>query len=277
MKYHNRKISKYIFAAVLVLAGCTFLFPLVWLFISSFKTSREVVTNPLGLPTVWHFENYARAVEKFDFATYFMNSVVYTGLTVGLTLFCVTLFTYATARMQFSSSPRFQKLVQFGLAIPGGALLLGIYTLLLRSGLKNTYAGMVLVYTGHSIPFAAVILYGFFRSLPYSLEEAAALDGAGTLRTFFSIILPMVSNAVGTVAVITAMEVWNEYTIAYICTDKMSMKSLPVGVASFMSQRGDDYSGMAAAMMLAIVPTVFLYLLYSEKLENTLTTSAANK
>ena len=276
MRY-NSKPTKIVHSVILVIAGLTFLYPLVWLFFASFKESAQVMTEPLSLPNPWKFENYVAALNRFDFVSYFKNSVIYTGCTVFLTLLLVAMFTYATARMKFRSAGKLQALMQFGLSIPGGATLLGIYTILLKTGLINTYPGMVLTYTGMSMPLAAVILYGFFRSLPYSLEEAAAIDGAGLFRTFFSVILPMVVPAIGTVAVVTAMNVWNEFTVAFITINKNAMFSLPVGIATFTAARGSDWGGMSAALLLAVIPTILLYLLYSEQLENTMTAGAANK
>lgn len=274
---HKSKAVKTLVAVILVVAGVCFLYPIVWLFLTSFKGPKEVYSNPVGLPHEWLFSNYVNAFEKFDFMQYFMNSVIYTGFTVLVVLICVTLFTYATARMRFRGANKLQSYLQFGLVIPGGVTLLGIYQILMQTGLRNTYPGLVLAYSAMYIPLAAVILYGFFRSLPFTLEEAAAIDGAGTFKTFFKIILPMVIPALATIATITAMNTWNEYMLAAITIDVNAMKSLPVGVASFMTARGGDWGGMAAALMLASLPTMVLYLIFSEKLEQTLTTSSAGK
>lgn len=276
MKCYSKRATA-VHTAILILTGISFLYPLIWLILASFKDSNEIISNSVGLPKVWHFENYSIALKKFDFARYFLNSVIYTGGTVLLVLICVTLFAYATARMKFPGVEFLQSLMHMGLAIPGGAIILGTYTLLLEMGLKNTYTGLILVYTAGAIPMAAVILHGFFRSLPFSLEEAAALDGAGVFQTFFRIILPMVLPAVGTVSIITAMNTWNEYMLAFICINSTAKKSLPVGIANFATARGTDWGGMSAALMLACIPTILLYLFYSEQLENTLTAGAANK
>lgn len=273
----NSKIFKRISAAFLIILGIGFLFPLLWLFLTSFKDNTAIYNDPLGLPPVWLFENYMKAFTKFDFMKYFFNSVIYAGCGTMLVLILVTMFTYATARMDFKGADKLQKFLQFGLVIPGGSTLLGIYTILLNLGLKNTYQGLILVYVAHGIPIAAVIMYGFFRSLPFSMEEAAALDGAGTFMTFFRVILPMVTPALSTVAVTSALTMWNEYTLASILLDSNKLKSLPVGIQSFMTARGGDWGGMAAALILACIPTIVLYLCFSEQLENALVANSGMK
>lgn len=273
----DSKLFKTISKIFLIVLGVSFLFPFLWLFLTSFKASGEVYSNSIGLPEQWMVENYVNAVTKFDFMRYFFNSILYTSVSTMLILFCVTLFTYATARMEFKGADKLQKFLQFGLVIPGGCTLLGIYTILLKLGMKNTYEGLMLVYAAQGIPIAAVIMYGFFRSIPFSLEEAAALDGAGTFTTFFKVILPMVTPALTTVSVTAALTIWNEYTLASILLDSNKFKSLPVGIQSFMTARGGDWGGMAAALLLASVPAVVLYLFCSEKLEDALVVNAGLK
>jgi raffinose/stachyose/melibiose transport system permease protein len=274
---HNSKTSKTFSAVFLIVLGASFLFPLLWLLLTSFKGAREIYTNPIGLPDNWLFSNYADAVTHSSFVRHFINSMFYTTAGTFLVLLSVTLFSYATARMRFGLANKLQKYIQFGLVIPGGATLLGIYDILLKCNMKNTYIGLILVYAAMKIPMAAVIMHGFFRLLPFSLEESAAIDGAGTFTTFNKSILPMVTPAISTVSVITALDIWNEYTLAYILVDKDALKTLPVGIATFMTARGGNWGGMAAALFLAALPTIILYLIFSEKLEDALTVSSASK
>lgn len=274
---HDSKPVKIFIAIILVFLGITFLYPLLWLVMTSLKGPREVYSNPIGLPEEWLFSNYVSAFKKFDFLQYFMNSVIYTVCTVALVLCLVTLFTYATARLSFKSAGKLQRFIQIGMVIPGGATLLGIYQLLLETGLKNTYPGMILVYTAMNLPLACVVMYGFFRTLPIAMEEAAALDGAGTFTTFFRVMLPLAKPGASTVAIITAIHVWNEYTVAAITVDKAALKSLPVGISTFMTSRGGDWGGMAAALTLGCLPIIILYLFFNKSLENAISTSAAIK
>lgn len=274
---HKSRLVKIIFAVVLIIFNAQFLLPLVWMLLTSLKAQGEIYSNPLGLPEQWLLSNYVSAFKHFDFLQLFVNSVIYTGATVFLVLLSVTLFTYATARFDFKSAKHLQGFVQIGMAIPGGATLMGIYQILVALGLKNTYSGMILTYCAISIPLAAVVLYGHFRSLPFAMEEAAAIDGAGTFGTFFKIILPMAMPGLSTIAITTMMNIWNEYTIASIMIDKNALKPLTVGVSTFVSARGTDWGGMAATLVLCSIPVIILYLFFNESLENILTTSSAVK
>ena len=150
--------------------------------------------------------------------------------------------------------------------------------MLQRMGLQNTRLGLILVYSAFGIAGTVVMLYAFMRSLPMELEEAAFLDGCGIYRAFFKIILPCLKPALYTRAVIEFMGVWNDFFIAYILTSKDGLKTLQVGIMSFFVSIGTNQWGViGAAMVIASLPILIIYLIFSEQIENALTAGAILK
>jgi raffinose/stachyose/melibiose transport system permease protein len=274
----NKKISARIIDIFLIGFAFTTVYPIVWMFLNSFKSSREVIANPLGLPESFTLNNYFGAVESFDFLRYFFNSAVYTGGTILLTLVCASMFAYATSRLEFRGSGTFYRFIQLGLVIPMSIIVLALYVLLGDIGLKNTYIGTILVYTASALPMSTLILYAFMRSLPRELEEAAYIDGCGIFETFVRIILPMVKSALSTVVIIVFMlYTWNEYFIAFITIDNVDMRSIAVAMGYFSTSRGTEWGMLCASLILTSIPAIAIYSFLSEQIESALTAGSALK
>lgn len=262
----------------LVLFALTALYPILWMFLNSFKTAREVIANPIGLPWNWAFSNYKYATSAFDFKRYFFNSGIYTFGTILLTVATGSLFSYATARMSHKASDFVYKYIQLGLVVPMSIIVLALYVLLKDVGVKNTYIGTILVYTASALPMSILILYAFMRSLPRSLEEAAYIDGCGILGAFVRIILPMVKSAVSTVVIIVFMlYTWNEYFVAFITIDDVKMRPIAVAIGYFSTSRETEWGMLCAALVITSIPAIIIYLFGSENIEEALTAGAAFK
>lgn len=272
------KIKDYIIKVLLIICGITFVYPVVWILMVSLKSADEVFYNPLGLPRKWLFSNYHDATAAFDFIRYFLNSCVYTIGTIILTTICASLCGYALARMRNRLNKFLTNYIQLGLVLPISAGILSLYLLMKNLGIKNTYQGLILVYTASALSIAITIIYGYLRSLPYELEESAYIDGCGVLRAFISIILPMLSSAIVTIVIITFMNYsWNEYFIAFITVDSVKMRSIPVAIQYFSTNRGTEWGLMGAAMVMTSIPSILVYFVGSEKIEEALTTAAVIK
>lgn len=273
----KRKIIKGLSAIVLILIGISFLYPLLWMILLSLKEKTEVYRNPFGLPEVWQFGNYIKTVKAYDFARYFFNSIIYSFGTIALTLICASMFAYAVARMRWKLRQLFLNYILMGLAIPGGITILALYIMLAKTGLKDTYQGLILVYSAGSLPLTITIIYGFMKSLPYELEESACMDGAGIFTILYKIILPMIKPAISTAIIIVFMNSWNEFNIAFITIADKKMMTLPIGLLQFINTFTVDWGLMGASMVLTSIPTVLLYLIFSNQIENALTVGSAVK
>ncbi len=272
------RIGHKIVTVLLSLFALSTIYPVAWMFLNSFKTSSEVIANPLGLPENWNLVNYIQVFSDIPFLRYLLNTAIYTTGTIIFVVLVAAPFAYVTSRMDFKWGDKLYKYIQFGLVIPISIMIIALYMLLFDTGLMSTYHGMIMVYTASALPVSILILYAFMRSLPRELEEAAYIDGCGTFMAFLKIILPMVKSAISTIVIIVFMQyTWNEYFIAFITIDNPEMQSLPVAMGYFSTSRGTNWGVLSAALVMSSIPALLLYLFMNEKIEEALTVSAALK
>ena len=234
--------------------------PLLLMVTSSLRTTAEIAADPLGLPAGLNFASYQKAWVTADFATYFFNSVVVTGASVVLSTVVSLLAAYAFARSRLRVVRVLEGLFLSGLMLPVFLAIIPIYYLLDSAGLVSSRLGLVLVYAALGIPFSTFVLTSFVRQLPLELEEAAVLDGAGPLRTFLQVMLPLVKPAVATVVVFRFVPVWNDFFYPLILLRDRDVYTLPVGLTRFFGEYQTDWPTLFAGLTLATVPLVILFL-----------------
>ncbi|MDQ6420500.1 carbohydrate ABC transporter permease [Paenibacillus sp. LHD-117] len=242
------------------------------------KNNQEIFTsNPFGFPTRFRWENYQTALSTFNVPRYFMNSLFISTITVAVTVLIALMFAYAVARMQW----RFQNVARTylltGMFIPIQVIMIPLSILMRDLHISNTYEAVILPYIAFNLSFSMLVFYGFFRSLPYQLEESGCIDGASIYRVFWSIILPLMKPAVATVSIFVFLAAWNEFPMALILIVDEKLKTLPLGLVFFQGQFTTDWGAMGAAMTIASLPTVLIYLLFSEQVERSLTVGSAVK
>lgn len=274
----KRKIKNLALPVFMALFSIAFVYPLLWMLLTSLKSKQEVMLNPFGLPQEWMFSNYSEAFKSFEFPQFFFNSVVYTAGTILLTLICSVMFSYAVTRMRFKGGKVLQAIMQIGMSIPVYVIVLSLFSMMGKMGIRNTYGGMIMLYTATALPISVLIFSGYFRSLPFELEEAAFIDGCGILRTFVRIMVPMVAPAITTIVIVVFMNYsWNEYSLAYLIIDSQKMRSLPLSLNYFTSLRGTDWGLLGATMVMISAPAVLLNIICGEKIEDALSATAALK
>ncbi len=245
--------------------------PLLTMVMNSLRTNRDLATNPLGFPTVPDFTSYQRAWVEASFSTYFFNSVLVTVTSV-LVSTVVSLFAaYAIAR----SRSRIMKWVEgvfiSGLMMPVFLMIVPIFYLLDAFGLVSTKSGLIMVYAAVSIPFSVFVLTTFFRQLPDELEEAARIDGAGPLRMFWQIAVPLVRPAVAPVVVFRFVPIWNDFFYPLILIRQKANYTLPVGLTTFFGEYQTNWSTLFAGLVIATLPLVVLFLLATKQIVSGLT------
>lgn len=273
-----KNIKKYISYTFLTIYSICCIYPILWMIFYSFKNNDEITgSNSFGLPKVWRFENYMHAWNSFNIPMYFKNSIIVSVITVVLVIIISLMFAYATARMTWRLRTAARIYITVGMFIPVQIVLIPLVILVKNLHLTNTYTSLVLPYVAFQMSFACIVFHGFLSSLPVAIEEAACIDGASVIRTFAEIIVPMVKPAIASVLIFTFLNVWNEFMVALILINKEVYKTLPLGLVSFKGQFMTDWGGMGAAMVIAAVPTIIIYLLFSEKVEKALTVGSAVK
>lgn len=274
----NFHVGTFLFRIVLYIYAVISLYPLIWMLFYSFKNNQEIfVTNPFGFPSVLRIENYVKAWSTFNLPVYFANSVKVTLTVIVFVLVLATMFSYATARMRFPGQNVLRLLTMIGLFLPLQCIMIPIAVLVRDLHINNTLWAVIVPYTAFNLSFAIMVLYGYMRSLPFELEESACIDGASLFTCFLRIILPNVKTAMATVAIFVFMNVWNEYNLALILLTKDSLKTLPLGLLFFQGEYTTDWGAMGATMVIASIPTVLIYTLFSSQVEKAMTVSGAVK
>jgi raffinose/stachyose/melibiose transport system permease protein len=252
-------------------------YPLIWMLFYSLKNNSEIfVTNPFGFPTHLHFENYVDAWTRFNVPVYFFNSLLVAATVVGSIALSVT-FAYAVARMQWKLRETARIYIVIGMFIPIQVIMIPLAILVRDFHLANTYFALIVPYIAFNISFSSMVFYGFYRSIPVELEESACIDGATIYRTFYTVILPIISPAIATMIIFNFLASWNEFTMALVLITKESLKTLPLGLLFFQGQFTTNWGAMGAAMMIASLPTVLIYIFFSEQVEKAMTVGSAVK
>ncbi|QMV40952.1 carbohydrate ABC transporter permease [Cohnella cholangitidis] len=254
------------------------LYPLIWLLFYSFKDNEEIFsTNVFGIPKNWRVENYSNAFDVFDIVAYFKNSLIVSIGTVAFTVILALMFSYAAARMRWRFANASRIYMTSGMFIPMQIILIPLLILERTLHLQNSYLAVIVPYVAFQLSFATIIFYAFFRSLPYEIEESAAIDGASVYTTFFRIMVPLVKPAIASVSIFVFLFAWNEFLVALIMISENALKTLPLGLLYFQTQFGSDWGSMGAVMVISTIPTIIVYLLFSEQIEKALTVSSAVK
>ncbi|GGA33641.1 carbohydrate ABC transporter permease [Paenibacillus physcomitrellae] len=251
--------------ALLVYALAT-IYPLLWLFISSFKSVRDFSANPFALPSVWQFENYTRAWEIAGIGRAFANSVIVTLGSLALTLILGTLTGYILSRLDFRFKGVIMGLFVLGMLIPIHSTLVPLFIMMKNLHILDTYASLILPYAAFELPVAIFIVAAYLTSVPKELEEAAMIDGNGYWGIFCRIIMPLAVPAMATISILGFLRFWNDFAFALVFINDQSLKTLPLSLSIFSDGYGTDYSLTMAAMSIAVIPTVIVYLIFQEQI-----------
>lgn len=241
---------------------------LCWILGASLSTSREIFSGKVfSFETGFHFENYYSAWKTQNVSQFFMNSFLYaTTSCIGVLLISAPA-AYALSRFEFFANKAIKSSLVLCMSIPSIMIIMPIYALTAKIGLKGRILLIVLYILMH-VPYTTIYLLNFFATLSKTYEEAASIDGCPPMRTFWVIMLPLVQPALITVTIFNFLGVWNEFFMALIFAS--SEKYTPVGVGlvnivNAMKYTG-DYGGLFAAVVIVFVPTFILYIIMSEKI-----------
>jgi len=268
-------LKKIILFSILIIVAFAQLFPLYWLITFSLKSNIEIFgENVIGLPQNWRWINYKTALSDGGILKYFLNSVIYSGVTVLVTGIVSSMAAYAIARMKWKLKDYVFGIFVLGIMIPTQAALLPLFQLLEKLGLKGGYLGLLIPYISFGIPMSVMILTGFYKGIPKEIEEAAYIDGSGIFRCFGSIILPIIKPAIATASIFTFLGSWNELMFANTLVDSSDFRTLPVGIMSFAGQYSTDWGLIGAGMVIATLPTILVYFLLSNQVQESLVAGA---
>ena len=260
---------------ILTLVALLWISPLVLLVITALRPLSDFVANgPLAWPQEWTLQNFADAWGVGNFATTYRNSgfLLILKVPLGVLISAMLAFALAKLRLRFGAAIMFA--VFLGLTIPIYITIVPVFILLRSMGATDSVPGLVGPYLAFGIPFEVLVLQSFFRQLPDELIEAAKMDGAGPWRIFFTLVLPLSTPALVTVLILDAVATWNEFLFALILLSSDAHKTIPVGLLNFQGQFANNNTGLAAGILIAVVPILIAYIFLQRWIVGGLTAGA---
>ncbi len=260
---------------LLVLAALVWFLPFVLLVTTGIRTTEDFVrSGAVSLPTELTFQNFVDAWQTGDFATTYSNSILLAVVKVPLGVFVSALMAFALAKLKVRFRGAILFAVFLGLTVPIYIALVPLFNTVRAMGLIDNIFGLLGPYLAFGIPFEVLVLYSFFRQLPDEILEAARMDGAGSWRMFFQIVLPLSLPVLVTVLILDAVATWNELLMALTIINSDESKTLPLGMLNFSGQFTTNYNGLAAAILIGILPILVAYALLQRYIVSGLTAGA---
>ena len=243
--------------------------PLLWVLMSSFKTTSQVLSSPFSLPTSLTFENYISAWTTASIGNYFFNTVIVVASALVIVMILGAMCAYVLARYEFKGSQFIYYAMLAGLTFPIFLAVVPLFLVLKNFALLNTLPGLIVTYVAFALPFTVFFLYAFFKTLPQEVAEAAALDGCGPWRIFFQIMLPMARPGMASVAIFNFLGLWNQFLLPVALNAKQDNYVLSQGMASFASQAGYsvNFGALFAAVVITVLPVLVTYIIFQRQLQ----------
>jgi multiple sugar transport system permease protein len=249
--------------------------PLYWLIASSFKSPNSIGNSPPDYgPTPFSFQNYSNAFVGYDFGIYFRNSVIVTLCATALVLLLGTMAGYALGRLPMRGKFTTMVILLIISVFPEVAVIAPLYLLMKDLNLLNSYPALILPYTAFFLPFAIWILRNYMLGIPKEMEETGRIDGAGPLRTVWSIVLPQALPGLFTAGIFTFTSCWTEFLMALTFDNSNSFRTIPVGIADFGGNFQVPYGTIFAASVVAVVPIGILVFVFRKFVVSGLTSGA---
>jgi multiple sugar transport system permease protein len=247
-------VARYV---VLVLVVLLSIFPLVWLLLTSLRTSDELFAVPVQLlPSTVTLDQYVTVFTEYEMADYVWNSIVVSLATVALVMVLALPCAYVLARFRLPGVKVLITVLLIMRMIPVIALAIPLFAVFSQIGLLDSVLGLVLTHAASKLPVAIWLLMAFIQDLPKEIEESAEIDGAGVVRKLVFIVAPLIGPGLAASAVLTFLFTWNDLLIALTLTSSEAAQTLPVGLTNFVTQFGIDWGPMSAAGVLMVVPTL---------------------
>ena len=251
------------------------IFPLIWLINFSFLKSGDFYgSSILKWPTEFQWINYANAFNYGNVPKYFMNSLFITMTTIVVSAILSLMLSYAFIRMKWKFRGFTMSIIMLGMMVPIHATLLPNFILFHKINMLDNPLALILPYIAFSLPISMFILSGFLETIPLSIEESAVMDGCDVFGILFKIILPLIKPAIATICIMNFISCWNEFIMAntFLTSDKF--KTLPFAIMKFAGQYSSNYGAQFAVMTIIALPSILIYLLFTEQMSRGITSGA---
>jgi multiple sugar transport system permease protein len=254
---------------ILALAAAVTLVPVIWTILSSLKSNDTIFAVPMRwLPDSLHWNNYAEAFEVAPFARYFLNSAIVAASVTATTVFFGAMAGYGFSKFRFPGRDLVFGLILVTFMIPFPVIMIPLFVLVRNFGWVNTYWGLII--PGALTGFAVFMMRQFIQAIPSELIDAARIDGAGELRIFLTMVLPLARPALATLGILTFLESWNNLLWPLIVIQSDEMETIPLGLTKFSTLYSSNYAQMLAMAVIASVPVLVVFIIGRRQIINSL-------
>jgi len=250
--------------------------PILLVVMNSFKVRKAIFGTPLSIPTSETFSlvGYVKVLGNANIGVYFFNSLSVTIISMGAVLLFGAMAAWALAEYRFKGSDLLALFLSIGIMVPIRLGSISILNMMVSFGLVNTRLALILVYTAQGLPMAIFILSEFISQIPRDLRDAARCDGVPEIAIFFQVIAPLLRPAIATVAVFTIVPIWNDLWFPLLLAPGNDTQTITLGIQQFIGQYITDWNSVLAALSVAIIPVLIIYLIFSRQLISGLTAGA---
>ncbi|HWV97174.1 MAG TPA: carbohydrate ABC transporter permease [Xanthobacteraceae bacterium] len=256
-----RRLGLYVAALVIAVYSA---FPIYWMVVSSLREPTELLTNVSLIPNVLSLESYRNLLELTDYPRHFLNSVIVAVVAVLVTMVFSVMIAYAVTRQRIRGKKVIVGAMLYAYMFPPLLIAIPIFTIFARLGLGDTLTGLIASHLTLTLPLGVWFLWGFFKSMPFELEEAAMVDGCTRLGAFLRVVLPLALPGLITVAIFSFLLSWTDYTFALVMIGSDANKTLPVGLASMVGSFDLRWGEIMAGSTLIALPLFAAFALMSQ-------------
>lgn len=260
----KKKVYVKVIIIILLMLGALFAgFPILWMVVCSFKPNPEIFAWPPSLiPKVFTVDAYRQILNNSEKIRFFLNSYFISLVVVALTLILGILTGYSFSRFDFKGKKIINTVIISVQAIPPITLLIPYLSLIVSFNIYNTYWALILTYLLLTLPYAILMLTGYFNTIPKELDEAVMIDGGTRSRALWKILVPTAVPGIVSVGIYTFMQAWNEYLFALTLTKTNDKRTVPIGISLLMGQHSYEWSQMMAMSVLGSLPVLILFLFF---------------
>lgn len=251
-----------------------YVYPIIWMYISSVRSMADFLNSPLGIPDHWYFSNYKEAYELADLGRHFLISIFITCTSTLAVVLLSSLAAFSFSRLKYYGRNFFYSLFFLGLILPVQSYLVGMFVEFRVFGILDTYMAEILPMIAMNLPIAMLLMKNFFDSLPVSLEESAIIEGASIFQIYRMIIMPISQAITVTVVTITAINVWNAFLIPFVMIHTNSIKPLTTSLYVFSTMHASQITLKLAALAMITTPMLIVYFVFQRQIQRGITAGA---
>lgn len=270
----RRPLLRALLYLFLGLYALVILYPLFFLLTSSLKDEDELFLTPFGLPRHWKFWVYYDVWVNYSVSRYFLNSLYYATVSVGVSLLICSMGAYALVRMKWRLSGAAMAFFLMGLMVPVHAMVVPLYLFVTKVGLSNPRFTLVWIFAAFTTPTTIYILSSYMKGIPRELEESAVMDGCSLKRAFWTIVMPMMQPALATVAIFNFLSTWNDFLISLIFINDDRYWPIQLGISRFQGDVQTRYQYLLTAIIMAIAPSAAVYMVLHKRIVSGLAAGA---